>query len=203
MPATGSCASSPIGSAFLRWSDQFRGVGMYCRAIGSADRPVDQRRHRASRRSHNARRPPPAPAPLRARPDRRRSVRRRASRWASSQWAWSQRRSRFRRPAPTTTCFDALAAGRQHDQPVEAERDAARRRHRRQARQENPRRSDRLAIDALALVHRRREAAALFGGVGQFAESVGEFDAASIELESFGETLGRSFSRASAASGAG
>ena len=33
------------------------------------------------------------------------------------------------------------------------------------------------------------EAAPLFGGIGQFAEAVGEFDAADIKLESFGETL--------------
>ena len=42
-----------------------------------------------------------------------------------------------------------------------------------------------LAIDARLLVHVGLEAAALLGRVGQFAEGVGEFDAAGIELEAF------------------
>ena len=43
------------------------------------------------------------------------------------------------------------------------------------------------AVDALALVHLRLEAAALLGGVGQLAEAVGELDAAAIELEALGD----------------
>ncbi len=61
-----------------------------------------------------------------------------------------------------------------------------------------------LAVDALLLGHRRLEARALLGGVGQFAEGVGEFDAAGIELEALGHLVAARLSaRASAASGSG
>jgi hypothetical protein len=40
-----------------------------------------------------------------------------------------------------------------------------------------------LAVDALLLVHLGLEAAALFGGIGQLAEAIGQFDPASIKLE--------------------
>ena len=46
-----------------------------------------------------------------------------------------------------------------------------------------------LAIDCLFHVHLGFETAALFGGIGEFAEAVGEFDAAGIELEAFGEAI--------------
>ena len=49
-----------------------------------------------------------------------------------------------------------------------------------------------LAVAPLLFVHRRVEAAALLGGVGQFAKAVGEFDAAGIDLEPFGDArIGR------------
>ena len=44
-----------------------------------------------------------------------------------------------------------------------------------------------LAIDALLLVHLGDKAPALLGGIGQFAEAVGKFDAAAIELEALGD----------------
>ena len=44
-----------------------------------------------------------------------------------------------------------------------------------------------LAVDALLLGHLGLEAAALFGGVGQLAEGVGQLDAAGIELEPLGD----------------
>ena len=43
-----------------------------------------------------------------------------------------------------------------------------------------------LAVDALLLRHFAFEPAALLGGVGEFAEAVGEFDAADIKLEALG-----------------
>ena len=58
-----------------------------------------------------------------------------------------------------------------------------------------------LAIDRLLLVHVGGEAPALLGGVGQFAEGVGELDAAAIELEAFGDPADRAaLGRARAAS---
>ena len=53
-----------------------------------------------------------------------------------------------------------------------------------------------LAVDALLLVHLGLEAPALLGRIGQFAEAVGELDAAGIELEALGDAR---IARASAA----
>ena len=78
-------------------------------------------------------------------------------------------------------------AGGEHHQPVEAERDAARLRHRGERREEILVERIALAVDALLLVHLGGEAAALLGRVGQLAEAVGEFDAAGIELEALGD----------------
>ena len=58
----------------------------------------------------------------------------------------------------------------------------------RPGRRGSPRRSARrVAIEALLLGHVADEAAALLGGVGEFAEGVGELDAADIELEALGD----------------
>jgi len=43
-----------------------------------------------------------------------------------------------------------------------------------------------LAVDALLGLHVGLEAAALFGRIGEFAEAIGQFDAAGIELEALG-----------------
>ena len=42
-------------------------------------------------------------------------------------------------------------------------------------------------MDALFLCHRRLEASALLGDVGEFAERIGEFHAAGIKLEALGD----------------
>ena len=61
-----------------------------------------------------------------------------------------------------------------------------------------------LAVEMLFQRHVLLEAAALLVGVGQFAEGVGEFDAAGVELEALARPEGRrGESRASAASLAG
>ena len=86
-----------------------------------------------------------------------------------------------------STCSMRVRAGRQHHQPVEAERDAAGRRHLRERRQEILVERIALAVDALLLGHLALEAAALLGRIGQLAEAVGEFDAAGIELEALGD----------------
>ena len=46
-----------------------------------------------------------------------------------------------------------------------------------------------LAMDALLFRHRRLEARALLGGIGQLAESVGKFHAAGIKLEALGDLV--------------
>ena len=56
-----------------------------------------------------------------------------------------------------------------------------------QAPRGSPRRSDRIRRRCALQRHVLLEAAALLGGVGQFAEGVGEFDAAGVELEAFGD----------------
>ena len=76
---------------------------------------------------------------------------------------------------------------RQHRQPVETERDAARVGHGGERNQEIL--VDRIAhaIKPLLGVHFGNEAPALFGGVGQFAEAIGEFDPAGVQFEAFGK----------------
>ena len=83
--------------------------------------------------------------------------------------------------------FDARGSGCQHHQAVEAERDAASLRHRRQRGKEIFVDRIALAIDALLLRHLAFEPAALLGGVGEFAKAVGEFHAAGIKLEALGD----------------
>ena len=78
-------------------------------------------------------------------------------------------------------------ARRQHDQAVKAERDAGRFRHRRQRRQKILVERIALAVDAFFLRHLAFEPAPLLGGVGELGEAVGEFDAADINLEAFGD----------------
>ena len=80
-------------------------------------------------------------------------------------------------------------ARRQHHQPVEAERDAAGRRHRGERVEKILVQRVALAVDALLLRHRRLEAPALLGRIGQFAEAVGQFDAAGIKLETLGHLV--------------
>ena len=82
---------------------------------------------------------------------------------------------------------DAWRAGREHDQPVEAEGDAARLRHFGERRKEILVERVALAVDPRLLVHFGGEAAALLGRVGQLGEAVGEFDPAGIELEALGD----------------
>jgi hypothetical protein len=82
---------------------------------------------------------------------------------------------------------DVRRASREHDEPVEAERDAARFRHLRQRGEEILIERIALAIDAFPLLHIRQEALALLACDGQFGKAVGEFDPACIELETFGD----------------
>ena len=154
---------------------------------------VDQaRRCQASPRWHSARRPvrdrqdrPPAQA-------RARSVRRVAATLPPvSDRSCSCLTCRWR---PYHLIHPQRAAC-QHHQPVEAERDAARMRHRRDRGEKILIERIALAIAPLLLVHRLRETAALFGRIGQFAKPVGEFDAAGIDLKPFGDArIGRLWS---------
>ena len=79
------------------------------------------------------------------------------------------------------------------DQPVEAERDAAGRRHLRERVQEILVHRIALAVDALLLRHRRGKARALLGDVGEFAKRIAEFHPAGIELEAFGHLVAAGF----------
>ena len=76
---------------------------------------------------------------------------------------------------------------RQHHQPVEAQRGAARRRHVRERGEELLVDGIALAVDALLLGHLRLEAPALQVGIGQLAEGVGQLHAAGIKLEALGD----------------
>ena len=82
-----------------------------------------------------------------------------------------------------------LRAGRQHHQPVKAERDAAGGRHARQRVEEILVDRVALAMDALFFVHGSFEARALLGNVGQFAKGIGEFYPAGVELETLGNLV--------------
>ncbi len=82
--------------------------------------------------------------------------------------------------------LDALGAGGEHDEAVEAEGAARSRRHVGECREEILVKRIAIAVDALLLVHLRLEAAALLGCVGELAEAVRQLDAAAIELEALG-----------------
>src|SRR5581483_2160428 len=84
--------------------------------------------------------------------------------------------------------LEALGAGGQHRQPVEAEGDAGGGRHAREGGEEVLVDRITLAMHACLLVHLRLEAAALLRRVDQLAEAVGELDAADIQLETLGDT---------------
>ena len=85
------------------------------------------------------------------------------------------------------TCSIRSAPRGQHDQPVEPERDAAGRRHRRQRGKEILVDRVALAVEASARRDLRLEPPSLLGGVGELAEGVGELDAAGKQLEALGE----------------
>ena len=79
-----------------------------------------------------------------------------------------------------------LGTGRQHDEAIEPERNAG------ALRQPVLQGGEEVLIDRIHLTVERllpsligRETRALFGGVGQFAKSVGEFETADIKLEPF------------------
>ena len=82
--------------------------------------------------------------------------------------------------------LDRRRARGQHHQPVEAQRDAAGRRHQGQGGEEVLVQRVALAVEPLLQRHLGLEAAALLDRVGQLAEAVGELDAAGIELEPLG-----------------
>src|SRR5882724_307696 len=83
--------------------------------------------------------------------------------------------------------LDPRGSGRQHHQPVEAERDAATGWHGGKCGKKVFVDRVLLAIAALPLRHRVLETAALLGRVGDLGKAVSEFDAASIELETLRE----------------
>ena len=204
MPSTGLCATSPIGiGALLRRGRQLRALGHEL----ARDRVVrvggvDQRRHGRRERDGVARARPARVAGCRSgaiSPARTRSAA--VAHGTGDMLIAAGLRRPARRPEHL---LDPARAGRQHDQPVEAERDAARLRHHRERGQEILVDRVALAIDALLLGHLGLEAAALLGRVGQLAEAVGELDAAGIELEALGHARDRAaFGRASAASATG
>ena len=82
-----------------------------------------------------------------------------------------------------------VGARGEHDETIEAERNAARFGHVCDGFEKH--RVDRIgiAIDPLPLVHLDLETALLLGGIGQFAEPVGELDAADIKLKTFGKAF--------------
>src|ERR1700733_12151077 len=84
--------------------------------------------------------------------------------------------------------IDARRSSRQHDQPVEPERDAAGLRHMCQRRNEILVDRIMLAIDARLLSHFVVEPHPLRRRVGELAETVGEFHAANIKFEALGDT---------------
>ena len=83
--------------------------------------------------------------------------------------------------------IDGGRAGRQHDEAVEAEGDAARFGH--PCERGEKILVDRIAfaVNALLLVHLGDKAPALLVRVGQFGEAIGKLDAAGIELEALGD----------------
>jgi hypothetical protein len=85
------------------------------------------------------------------------------------------------------TCSIRVAPGDQHDQPVEAERGAARVRHPGERAQKVLVQGVALAMNPFLLVHLGREPASLLARIGQFAKGVGEFHTAQIELEPLGD----------------
>ena len=85
-----------------------------------------------------------------------------------------------------TSSIVVRAAG-EHDNPVESQRRADGFPHVRQAVEEIFVDGIAFPIELLLQRHIRLEAAALLGGVGEFAEGVGEFDAAGVKLEPLGD----------------
>ena len=116
-----------------------------------------------------------------------RSARPRPSRWGAGACGQPALTPCRRQPASTSTCSIRSAPRGQHDQPVEAERDAAGRRHRRQRGKEILVDRVALAVEASARRDLRLEPAALLGRVGELAEGVGELDAAGKQLEALGK----------------
>src|SRR5215510_353082 len=82
---------------------------------------------------------------------------------------------------------DASGSSREHDQPIEAERNPAGLRHHRKGAEKILVDRIALAVDALLLRHLVFEPLALLGNIDELAEAVRNLDPASIELEALGE----------------
>src|SRR4051812_48206160 len=89
---------------------------------------------------------------------------------------------RHRRPQHL---LDALCTRCQHHQPVESERDAGGLRHLAECCEKIFIERIALAVHPLLLRHFALETPALFGWIGEFAERVGDLDAAKVKLEAF------------------
>src|SRR5215510_2575121 len=82
--------------------------------------------------------------------------------------------------------LDMGCTGREHDEPVEPERNAARPRHDAQRADEIIIAWIALVVDVLLGVHLREQPSPLLVGISQFTKAVGEFDAAEKNLEALG-----------------
>src|SRR5688572_4447573 len=78
---------------------------------------------------------------------------------------------------------DAGSAGRQHDEPIEPQRAAARLGHRRERGEELLVERVALTIAALPLGHLPLQPVALLGRIAQLSKTIGELDPAHVELE--------------------
>src|SRR5579872_647497 len=83
--------------------------------------------------------------------------------------------------------LDPWRTEREHHEAVETERHAACLRHESERLQKVLIERIAGAVTPLHFVHLAFKARALLTGIGQFAEAVGELDAADIELEALGE----------------
>ena len=101
----------------------------------------------------------------------------------------AQRCVRITHPTPVSAnrrpdhIVDPWRTGGQHHQPVKAKRNPACGGHQGQSGKEILVHRIAFAVNPFLFVHLGGEAAALFGGVGQFAKAIGQFHPAGVNLE--------------------